>query len=230
MPAISIDDNVLPSLAERRRRVSRELMRGEILTAAQHIIRTQGMDALSLRALAKAVGVTAPALYEYFPNKDAILRALFVEGSNVMLSRMDETVKNNAPGVPQVLAVLGGYRRFAREEPDYFRLLFGTVEPALELSEDEYAGLKAIFMRFNGIISNAIELGDLRPLPPETLSCSLGALVHGVALLENDSFMARKDIDGNGEVMHFDAALKLLLLSVATPQGAEAIGPLVNPC
>src|SRR4051812_42671701 len=114
MSAISIDDHILPSLAERRRRASRELMRGEILTAAQHIIRTHGMDALSLRALAKAVGVTAPALYEYFPNKDAILRALFVEGSKVMLALMEQTISEGTPGIQQVLGVLGGYRTFAR--------------------------------------------------------------------------------------------------------------------
>jgi AcrR family transcriptional regulator len=229
MPAISLDES-LPSLAERRRRASRELMRGEILTAAQHIIRTKGMDALSLRALAKAVGVTAPALYEYFSSKEAILRALFVEGSHVMLARMEETISGSAPGVQRVLAVLNGYRRFAREEPDYFRLLFGTVEPPLELSENEYAGMQAIFGRFIGIISDAIDQGDLKQLPPETLSCSLWALVHGVALLENDSFMARKDIDVDGGVMHFDGAMKLLLLSVATSQGAEVIGFLENPC
>ena len=91
MPTISLDESI-PTLAERRRRASRELMRGEILAAAQNIIRTQGMDALSLRALAKAVGVTAPALYEYFSSKEAILRALFVEGSHVMLARMEQTI------------------------------------------------------------------------------------------------------------------------------------------
>jgi len=229
MPAISLDESI-PTLVERRRRASRELMRGEILAAAQNIIRTQGMDALSLRALAKAVGVTAPALYEYFSNKEAILRALFVEGSQVMLARMEQTILGSEPGVQRVLAVLNGYRRFAREEPDYFRLLFGTVEPPLELSEDEYAGMKAIFGRFTGIIAEAITQGDLTQLPPETLSCSLWALVHGVALLENDSFMARKDFEGDGESMHFDDAMKLLLLSVATPRGAQVIGPLENPC
>ncbi len=230
MPVISIDDESVLSLAERRRQASRELMRGEILAAAQHIIRTNGMDALSLRALAKAVGVTAPALYEYFPNKDAILRALFIKGSNMMLTLMEQTIALSAPGIPQILAVLNGYRAFAHEEPDYFRLLFGTVDPALELIENDYASMEHIFHRFTGIISDAIAQGDLRPLPPETLSCSLWALVHGVALLENDSFMARKETHRDGHANHFDDALKLLLLSVATPRGAEAVGPLENPC
>jgi AcrR family transcriptional regulator len=230
MAVVPTVDDPAPSLSERRREASRALMRTEILTAAQDIIRTKGMDALSLRALAKAVGVTAPALYEYFPNKEAILRALFTQGSGVMLSRMEVTIAANEPGIRQLLAVLRGYRNFAREEPDYFKLLFGTVEPPLDLSEEDYQGMQAIFSRFVGVIEESIVLGDLLPLPPETLSCSLWALAHGVALLENDSFMARKDIDHDGHSMHFDDALSLILSSVATPQGADVIGPLVNPC
>lgn len=201
-------------------------MRTEILAAAQHIIRTQGMDALSLRALAKAVGVTAPALYEYFPNKDAILRALFVQGTDLMLTLMDQLIETQPGGLATLLAILRGYRAFAQDEPDYFHLLFGKVDPNLELSESEYAGMNLLFERFIGVITAAIESGELRPLPPKTLSCALWALIHGVAQLEIDSFMATKDADGDGKGPEFDAAVTLVLLSVATPKGAELIGPL----
>lgn len=225
-----MDDDSPVSLAERRRQVSRELMRTEILAAAQHIIRTHGMDALSLRALAKSVGVTAPALYEYFPNKVAILRALFVQGSNLMLTLIEDVITNSPPGLPVLLEVLRGYRAFARSEPDYFRLLFGTVDSGLELSQAEYAVMEQIFERFIGIIADSIDRGELRPVPPVTLSCSLWALIHGVALLENDSFMAKKDMDGGGKGPQFDAAVNLMLLSVATPAGIEIIGPLDIEC
>ncbi len=137
-------------------------MRGEILAAAQHIIRTQGLDALSLRALAKGVGVTAPALYEYFGNKDAILKALFVQGSEVMLTLIDRTIAEIPAGLPRLLAILNGYRVFARDEPDYFRLLFGTVDPNLSFSDDEYQGMHVIFERFVGVIVDCIDSGELK--------------------------------------------------------------------
>src|SRR5688500_1343091 len=101
-------DLTAPSLSDRRRQASRALLRTEILAAAQHIIRTQGLDALSLRALAKAVGVTAPALYEYFDSKDAILRALFLQGSEVMLTRMDERIAESRPGLQTLQSILTG--------------------------------------------------------------------------------------------------------------------------
>lgn len=221
MMSMNVDQHQ-PSLSERRRQASRELMRTEILAAAQHIIRTQGLDALSLRALAKAVGVTAPALYEYFDSKDAILRALFLQGSELMLTLMDQTITESPAGLHQLLAILNGYRAFARDEPDYFRLLFGTVDPNLSLSDDEYAGMHSIFERFVEVIVGCVEEGELRPTEPVTLSCSLWAMIHGVALLETESFMARKDGEGKG--LQFDAAVKLTLLSFATEKGAELIG------
>jgi len=216
-----------PSLGERRRQASRELMRAEILAAAQHIIRTQGLDRLSLRALAKAVGVTAPALYEYFGSKDEILKALFVQGTGVMLTLLDQTVSETPGGMETLLAVLNGYRAFARDEPDYFRLLFGSVDPNLDLTEAEHAGMKTIFERFVGVIVTCIETGELQPLPPMILSCSLWALVHGAALLETESFMSRKDKIGETDAP-FDAAVKLTLLSFATPKGAGLLGPVVE--
>lgn len=202
-------------------------MRTEILAAAQHIIREKGLDSLSLRAIAKAVGVTAPALYEYFDGKDAILRALFLQGSQVMLSRMEQVVAESDEPLGQLLNVLSGYREFAREEPDYFRLLFGTVDPNMALSETDYAGMQAIFGRFVGVIVSCIENGDLKPLPPMTLSCSLWAVIHGCAMLETESFMANK---GEGKSAQFDDAIKLTLLGFATEQGAARIGPVEDQC
>jgi AcrR family transcriptional regulator len=229
MPAISLDESN-PTLAERRRRASRELMRGEILTAAQNIIRTQGMDALSLRALAKSVGVTAPALYEYFPGKDAILRALFVQGSGLMLELMDQVIADSPPGLETLLAVMRGYRDFAGREPDYFRLLFGSVDPALELSSDEFAGMEQIFSRFIGVIVSSIARGELSAAPPEILGCTLWSLIHGISQLENESFLARKHGDGIDRRKQFDSAMKLVLVSLATPLGAEVIGPIGSTC
>lgn len=226
MPTSLTSEAQVPSLSVRRRAASRELMRIEILAAAQHIIRTQGLDALSLRALAKSIGITAPALYEYFGNKDAILRAVFVQGSEIMLALMDQTIAESPPGLQRLLAILDGYRTFARDEPDYFRLLFGTVDPNLALSDEDYLGMNTIFDRFVGVITNCIEAGDLQPLPPITVSCALWALTHGAALLETDSFMARKDVDYGGKAPQFDAAIQLSLMSFATETGAKLLSPL----
>lgn len=223
-------ESTKPTLSERRRQASRELMRAEILDAAQHIIRTQGLEALSLRALAKSVGVTAPALYEYFPNKDAMLKALFVQGSNVMLARMAQVIGETAPGIQRVLAILTGYRAFARDEPDYFRLLFATVDPGLSISGHEYAGMQEIYERFIGVIIESIEIGHLRSLPPMTMSGSLWALIHGAALLETQSFLSRKQPEGGGGDPYFDAAVRLTLLGFATDAGAALIGPVDDIC
>jgi AcrR family transcriptional regulator len=227
---VSVDpESDTPSLSARRRQASRDLMRAEILTAAQHIIRSEGLDALSLRALAKSVGVSAPALYEYFDSKDAILRALFVQGSEVMLDRINERIAASPPGLKTLYSLLVGYCTFAREEPDYFRLMFGPVGLIDSFSEADYAGMQAIFERFTGVIVDCIEAGELQQLPVQTLSCSLWALIHGSALLETESFMSRKAA-GKDPVPLFDDAIRLALLAFATPNGAKVLDPVTDTC
>ncbi|MSP78922.1 MAG: TetR/AcrR family transcriptional regulator [Dehalococcoidia bacterium] len=52
----------------------------EILAAARHILSTEGADALTMRDLARAVGLTQSSLYRHFKNKIDILQAVFQEG------------------------------------------------------------------------------------------------------------------------------------------------------
>ena len=222
---MSLDPNELErprSLSDRRRQAARGLMRREILESAQHIIRSNGLDALSLRVLARSVGVTAPALYGYFDSKEAILRALFEEGAGVLLAQLDGVIANNPPGLQTLLVTLDGYRRFAQDEPDYFRLLFGTVDPILTWTEAELVSMGTIYERFQGIISSAMTRGELKTLPVTTVSCALWSLVHGVAVLENERFMATKRQD-HEHASQFDAAVRLVLNGLATPLGARML-------
>lgn len=83
--------------------------------------------------------------------------------------------------------------------------------------------MSTIFERFVGVVADCIEAGELQPLPLMTVSCSLWALTHGAALLETESFMARKDDGHDGKAPQFDAAIQLSLLSFATEKGASLI-------
>src|SRR5262245_29540883 len=71
---VGLDLQALP----RRERV-RALMRQDILDAARRLVQEEGIRGLTMRALGRAVGVTAPTLYDYFPSKEAVLDALFIQ-------------------------------------------------------------------------------------------------------------------------------------------------------
>src|SRR4051794_9297628 len=70
-----------------RRAERREATRREIVDEAWALVREQGLAALSLRDLARRVGMQAPSLYGYFPSKHAIYDAMFGEGCRDFLAR-----------------------------------------------------------------------------------------------------------------------------------------------
>ena len=71
-------DGAVPPATGARARVRAEMTR-EILDAARRQLAEQGSAALSLRAVAREVGMVSSAVYRYFPSRDSLLTALIVE-------------------------------------------------------------------------------------------------------------------------------------------------------
>jgi len=98
--------------------------RAEILDAAIALADAEGLAAVKLRAVAQRVGVTAMALYGYFPDKDSLLDAM-----------ADRVIEGYVPGFPGPLSALPGWRdrllawagllrQGAREHPGMIQYLF----------------------------------------------------------------------------------------------------------
>jgi AcrR family transcriptional regulator len=67
----------------------REARTHQILGCAWQLVREHGIAGLSLHALAAAVGIRQPSLYEYFDSKHALYDAMFAEGNRQLLERLD---------------------------------------------------------------------------------------------------------------------------------------------
>ena len=129
-------------------------LRRALVAAARALLEEAGPEALSLRDVARRVGVSHNAPYRHFPTRQALLAAVAAEGFAALSARMAAVPAAPGPGVPPGLAPPGlaaGFRcylGFARDLPGLFRLMFdGTVEksadPALSAaSEQSYDGLR----------------------------------------------------------------------------------------
>lgn len=99
------------------------LSSADILKAAVEMVEHGGVDGLSLRALASALGVKAPSLYRYFPQKEALEGAVAEEVWNVMLSEL-QAVSTAADPASKFRGTAEAYLRFARRRfPLYMFLL-----------------------------------------------------------------------------------------------------------
>ena len=115
-------------VAGRRERYRRETMR-EIRERTMHQLETQGAGAVSLNAVAREMGMTGPALYRYYPSRDAVLTDLIVETYEELSKAIEGAVIGAADPRSAIRALARAYRSWAREHPTRYQLLFGTPVP-----------------------------------------------------------------------------------------------------
>ena len=99
-------------------------LRHALLTAARRLLEAEGHSNLSLRKCAEAVGVSATAPQNHFPNKAALLTALAAQGYAELESYMRRGVDEAADRDARRMAALLGYVAFAQDHPALYELMF----------------------------------------------------------------------------------------------------------
>lgn len=171
------------SQAGRRERL-RAMMYDDILTAAREIVQHGGVKDLSMRALGREVGVTAPTLYDYFPSKEAVLNALYLEAVKLLRSKFDAAVAANPPGGQRLSAIATAYRAFARDEPDLFVLIFSKADASFLPGEEQRDAAMGLMEPVRSSVVEAMELGELRQCDPDAACRFLWTSVHGFVILQ----------------------------------------------
>lgn len=176
--------------ASARRERGRQEMRTAILSAAAGIFEAEGIDGLTIRAVAQAVGYSPGAMYEYFDSKEAILTALYFGGADGLGVHCERAVNSLPPESTAINAIgaLGhAYRAYALAHPDLYRLVFGgfkspPMAPPVNCDgdEDESGG----FGTMAAVAARGVAEGELEDLPPEVIAITAWAAVHGFVSLE----------------------------------------------
>jgi AcrR family transcriptional regulator len=158
----------MPMKTNRRNKIHTSIQ-DEIKTIAWKQIAGQGASALSLRAIAREMEVTAPALYRYFPDRDALVTALIIEaftslGEALSAAQETEPLPRHAE---QLFAVGIAYRAWAVAYPQRYHLIFGTPIPGYEAPAEVTtpAAARALSVLIL-VLDDAIRDGKL-PLPQE---------------------------------------------------------------
>jgi AcrR family transcriptional regulator len=148
----------------RRERV-REATFEEIKSVAWKQIAEQGVPALSLRAIARDMGMTAPGLYRYFPSRDDLVTALIIEAfdsfSQTLESARDALPADDHAG--RYRAVCEAYFGWAVATPARYTLIFGSPVPGYQMGEAAYPSAQRSFLVLQAVIGEALVVGKIRP-------------------------------------------------------------------
>ena len=167
------------------RQQQREERREAILQAASRLITRDGLAGLSMRLLAKEVGVPAPTLYGYFPSKEAVIQELTEEKVRLLGESILSEASEQPPGIPRLMAFARGYRRFAHSGRDYYDLFMIQPEARKDqqMHADHATGLDLI-KTLAVDVEAAIALGQLRPMDSRQTILALWTMAHGYVSLE----------------------------------------------
>jgi AcrR family transcriptional regulator len=118
----------------------------EIKAAALEQLATAGTGGLSLRAVARAVGMTVQSLYHYFDSRDALLNALVTESHHALADAVEAAVaaSRGRPPVERRIAATSAFRDWALANTSAFLLLFGTPVPGFDPGPASESGKAAL--------------------------------------------------------------------------------------
>jgi AcrR family transcriptional regulator len=145
-------------------------MREQILDAAQNILETKGVEAITSRAIAEKMGIAHMSLFTYFPNHAAILDALREREMEKWRARQAGFVQRAQTEeiVGVIRELLESYVAFARENPSLFRLAWVMPEAIGESPEENRQRRQMSVETLTRIIKLGVERGVLHPRDPYT--------------------------------------------------------------
>lgn len=154
-----------------------------LVAAAVDILESDGIAALSLRAVARRAGVSQTAPYRHFADKEALLAAVAAEGFRGLIGRMSESVEGVADPAARVAALGGGYVAFANAHPAQLRLMFG---PEIESKPDHPELIevaRVAYAMLSEAVAERLSMEDAGPVDPAIATLAAWSIVHGLATL-----------------------------------------------
>ncbi len=237
MRSSAIESERAPSRRERVRAATIE----EIKATAMRMLREHGSD-LRFADIAREMGMTAPALYRYYADRNELLSALMVDGFTELSAQLAAAL--DAPDLDdfagRIRAAAVSYREFARADPARFSLLFGLPNPGFGSHGEHTSGpaagaaMVALEQCLRDVIdrrqivrplvrhvgprwaaeSGIVQAGAGARIPADAYQSLLHflAAVHGFACLENFDHLNWISPGARDDL--FDAQIELLIVAV----------------
>lgn len=166
-------------------------LRNALIRAAAELAQAGGPSSVTIRAAARAVGVTPTAAYRHFAGHEELLEAVKTRAMELLTAAMNEALDRLDPaddpaerGLSRLAAIGQGYFTFALAEPGLFRTAFtGGISPMPPLADVEESNP---FRKLVDAIDDLAAAGYLPPQRRPMAEFAAWASVHGLAMLHLD--------------------------------------------
>lgn len=178
-----------PKTRARNKRGEGAQLRDEIVSAATRLLDGGTEQVVTLRAVAREVGIAAPSIYPHFPDRDAILLAV----AQTAFAELEEELRavDDADPVDRLRAVCAAYLDFAQRWPNRYRIMFGaawdaskSLERVPAMAEDLAVLGMGNFDILTQALADCVAAGRSTSADPQVDATALWVGLHGFAQLQ----------------------------------------------
>ncbi|MEL6402999.1 MAG: TetR/AcrR family transcriptional regulator [Chloroflexota bacterium] len=170
-----------------------------IVKTAREMIENEGAEKLSLRVLAKELGIKAPSLYRHVGSKDGLVKAVNELTMHAMVAALENSLDREQPITEQLMSIGHAYRAFATKNPACYTLAYNSPRDA---TRPDPAMREALVLPVQALFGQLV--GE-----EQSFAAIRGAyaMLHGWVMLEIlQQFERGGDLDA-----HFEQALRAYL-------------------
>ena len=147
-----------------KRQESREKIEAQIIELGRRHLVTEGAAGLSLRAIARDLGMVSSAVYRYVASRDDLLTLLLVDAYSELADAVDDAAATGGPWRDQLLAMAHSARAWAVDQPARWALLYGSPVPGYHAPRERTVGpgTRVVGALFDAV-GAGIAAGDISP-------------------------------------------------------------------
>jgi AcrR family transcriptional regulator len=173
-------------------------LREEILQAGADLLDEHGTEqAITLRAVARRIGIAAPSIYAHFPDREAIVGAVVQDAFRALREHLDDAQASAPDPVARLRAICAAYLRFAAESPQRYGVMFGSTWTSAREQGPAGEGVRigvgpcdgavddGAFDVLVSVLTDCVEDGASRSTDPFTDATALWVALHGLAQLRS---------------------------------------------
>jgi AcrR family transcriptional regulator len=160
-------------------------LRSEIVAAAAQILAESGNpDSVTLRAVARRVGISAPSIYAHFPDREAVLLTVIGDAFAELSTTVNAAISQHRDPVLRLRAGCAAYLRFAQQRPQPYRIMFQQSHPLPESDVDSAFDLGAeAFDILVAAVQACIDAGRSTSVDAFADAAAVWVAMHGYSLL-----------------------------------------------
>lgn len=170
--------------------------RAAIVSAAGALLESGGLEAVTLRSVGAAAGVSRSAAYRHFDDKADLLRALAARTLTELAARIRLDSEGDGDR-SRLYRGCAGYLSHASEQPHHYQLIFGDT-PIAEPDQELESAADDAMLALREVAERAQAGGELGAGPPREIATVVWVLLHGLAQLQITGHLHEpRTIDGN---------------------------------